>query len=163
PAIATAHGAPFQDAPLAAGRGFDLAALWALFVLTLRQHLRGRRLLVLSLLFLMPSVLALLFQLASHPPNAGDLELGLVFNLIPLAQVGYCAFFGTLSLLTRRSVLGGLAYILAVEGMLASFQSVLRLLTVIYYFRVLVVRWLAPAEARRAWSLDLETAPTASE
>ena len=27
------------------GRGFDPRALWALFVLTLRQHLRGRRLL----------------------------------------------------------------------------------------------------------------------
>ena len=65
--------------------GFDLTALTALFVLTLRQHLRGRRLLVLSLLFLLPSAMVCLFRLGHHPPNPGHLEFATVFNLIPHA------------------------------------------------------------------------------
>src|SRR5438094_10642099 len=63
--------------------GFDLAALGALFVFTLRQHLRGRRLLVLSLLFLLPSALAVLVGLARYPPPPEHLAFAFVFNLIP--------------------------------------------------------------------------------
>src|SRR5215472_13555682 len=67
-------------------RGFDLSALAALAVLTLRQNLRGRRLLVLSLLFLLPSVLAIVIQLANpHPPPPEILEFAFIFNLIPHA------------------------------------------------------------------------------
>src|SRR5205823_12306572 len=65
--------------------GFDLAALWALFVLTLRQHLRGRRLLVLSLLFLLPTALSALLYLMPHPPRPANLEGGFIFNIIPHA------------------------------------------------------------------------------
>src|SRR5205823_1678067 len=68
-----------------AGRGFDLSALAALFVLTLRQYARGRRLLVLGLLFLLPSALAVVARLGRHPPEADILEFALVFNLIPHA------------------------------------------------------------------------------
>src|SRR5438105_3695098 len=63
----------------------ELPALGALFVLTLRQHLRGRRLLVLSLLFLLPSVLAAVVRLAPYPPPPEQLEFAFVFNLIPHA------------------------------------------------------------------------------
>ena len=64
----------------------NLGALAALFVLTLRQHVRGRRLLVLSLLFALPSVLAAVVSLASRfPPTAEDLQFAFVFNLIPHA------------------------------------------------------------------------------
>jgi ABC-2 type transport system permease protein len=72
---------------LAMGRGFDPAALAALFVLTLRQHLRGRRLFVLSVLFLLPSVLAALLRLAPQPPRPGDVEFGLVFVFVPHALI----------------------------------------------------------------------------
>ena len=44
----------------------DLRALAALFVLTLRQHFRGRRLLVLSLLFALPGVLAAVVAVTSR-------------------------------------------------------------------------------------------------
>jgi ABC-2 type transport system permease protein len=71
----------------ALGRGFDPAALAALFGLTLRQDLRGRRLFVLSVLFLLPSVLAALLRLAPQPPKPGDVEFALVFVLIPHALV----------------------------------------------------------------------------
>jgi ABC-2 type transport system permease protein len=231
-------------------RGFDLTALAALAVLTLRQHLRGRRLLVLSLLFLLPSVLAAVVRIASHPPPA-MVEFVFVFNLIPhvlapltallyaagiiqdeveeqtltyllvrplprwalyvtrlvvtwlvtsaltaaftllafvviywdtaelwtevlparapqtvalmaLAQAGYCALFGAVGLLTRWSLLVGLGYIIIFEGMLASFEFVLRRLTVMYYFRVLSLRWMN-LEGSRKWSLDLATAPSAGD
>ena len=231
--------------------GFDWTALAALAVLTLRQHLRGRRLLVLSVLFLLPSVLAAILRLTAHPPDPADLEFAFVFNLIPsalapltalryaagiiqdeveeqtltylllrplprwalyltklavtvmvtaaltgvfttlayvviwwntpelwgdvlpgralktaallaLAQAGYCALFGALSLLTRRALLAGLAYVIVFEGLLANFESVARRLTVMYSFRVLSVRWLDPPNSKE-WSLDLATAPSASD
>jgi ABC-2 type transport system permease protein len=246
PATADAPG-PIAEVP--ARGGFDLTALTALFVLTLRQHLRGRRLLILSLLFLLPGGLAALVKLAPYPPAPGELEFAFVFNLIPhalvtltallyaagiiqdeveeqtltylllrplprwalyvtklgvawlvtsvltgvfttlalvviywntaelwgdvlpgralktagllaLAQVGYCSLFGLLGLLTRWSMLAGLAYIIAMEGLLASFDLVVRRLTVMYYFRVLSVRWLEPPGIK-VWSLDLATAPSA--
>ncbi|HYV39257.1 MAG TPA: ABC transporter permease subunit [Gemmataceae bacterium] len=230
-------------------RGFEITALAALFVLTLRQHLRGRRLWVLMLLFLLPSLLVVLVRLTNRPPPPEHLEFAFVFNLIPhvlatltallyaagiiqdeieeqtltyllirplprwalyltklavtivvtstitaaftalayiviywntdklwgevltervpkaaalfaLAQVGYCSLFGAVSMLTRRSLIAGLAYIVAFEGILANFASVVRQLTVMFYFRVLAVRWLNPADSK-GWSIDLDTAPSA--
>jgi ABC-2 type transport system permease protein len=233
----------------AAGRGFDIGALWALFVLTLRRAVHGRRIVVLSLLFLLPAVLALVFRLTLNA-TPQELEFGLVFLLIPnaiapltallyaggmvqdeveeqtltylllrplprwalyitkfaatwlvtsalasvftslaivvlwwstgdagvilervgktalllaLAQLAYCAFFSVLSLLTRRSLLAGLCYIVGIDGFLASFDWVVRQLTVVYYFRVLAARWLDLEEARRAWALQLDTAPSATK
>jgi ABC-2 type transport system permease protein len=64
----------------------SLGALASLFVLTLRQHARGRRLLVLSLLFALPAALAAVVNLASRfPPGAAHLQFAFVFNLIPHA------------------------------------------------------------------------------
>ena len=57
-----------------------------------------------------------------------------------------------------RAVVAGLIYIIVIEGVLNTFASVLQLLTVNYYFRVLVVRWLDPPDSR-AWALTLDTAP----
>src|SRR5262249_40135516 len=62
--------------------------------------------------------------------------------LLALAQVGYCAVFGLVGLLTRWALFAGLAYIVAFEGLLATFPSVLRQLTIMFYFRVLAARWL---------------------
>ena len=61
-------------------------ALATLFVLTLRQHLRGRRLLVLALLFALPSALAAVVNLLSHfPPPAAEVQFVFIFNFIPHA------------------------------------------------------------------------------
>jgi ABC-2 type transport system permease protein len=232
-------------------RGPDLTALGALAILTLRQNLHGRRLLVLSLLFLLPSVFALITRLANFPPPPGDLEFAFVFNLIPHALVtltallyaagciqdeveeqtltyllvrplprwllyltkllvtwlmtsvltgvfttlaylviywgtpelwgdvipvhagktaallalmlaGYCSGFGAISMYTRRALLAGLIYIVTFEGLLASVDFVGRKLTVMYYFRVLAMRWLEPSGAPQ-WSIDLDLAPTSGE
>jgi ABC-2 type transport system permease protein len=231
-------------------RAFNLGGLGALFVLTLRQHLRGRRLLVLSLLFLLPAVLVVVVRLTPKPPPAGELEFAFVFNLIPhalatltallyaagiiqdevaeqtltylllrplprwalyltkllatliitvlltavftmltlvviywgtpelldgglpgralkiaallaLAQAGYCALFGAISLWARRTLVAGVAYIIVFEGLLASFDTVARRLTVMHYFRVLALRWLDPANGRE-WSINTATAPSAA-
>ncbi len=250
---------PAPKADVLVRRGFDPVALEALFVLTLREHLRGRRLLILSLLFLLPSVLALLTRLSKFPPSPENLEFGLIFNFIPhalatltallyaagiiqdeveeqtltylllrplprwalyvtkllatlvvtvgltgvftllayvviywgtpqlwdevllervprmvallaLAQVGYCAIFGALGLVTRRALLAGLAYIIAFEGLLASLDIMARQMTVMYYFRVLVARWLplpqgqpGSIDVTKAWFLDLEKAPSSEK
>jgi ABC-2 type transport system permease protein len=228
-----------------------LCALGALLVLTVRQHLHGRRLLVLSLLFAMPGVLAAVVGLASsQTPPAESLQFALVLNLIPhalaplaalvyaagviqdeveeqtltylllrplprpalylvklagvlvvtalltavftmatvvvialtthepvtfdllgramttagllaLSQVGYCGLFGLMGLLVRRSLILGVAYIVFLEGVLASVDTVARRLTVMYYYRVLVLRWLDPLSGSD-WSIDLATAPEAS-
>jgi ABC-2 type transport system permease protein len=242
------------------------SALAALFILTLRQNLRGRRLLVMSLLFLLPAVLAGAVKFVSYPPPPETLEFAFVFNLIPhvlapltallyaagviqdeveeqtltylllrpmprwamygtrlaaawlttsvltglfttltlaviywntpelwgdvlprraavvagvmaLAQVGYCSLFGIFGLLTRWSLFVGLAYIIVFEGLLANFEAVIRRLTVVYWFRVLSLHWLAPPRSTEwstrervvtqmepwseLWSIDLTTAPSA--
>jgi ABC-2 type transport system permease protein len=82
--------------------------------------------------------------------------------LLALAQAGYCSLFGLFGLLTRRALAGGIAYIIAFEGMLANFDAVIRRLTVTYYFRVLSLRGLAPLRSEE-WSIDLTTAPSAEE
>jgi hypothetical protein len=46
--------------PSRAARGSRLGAYWTLYTLTLRQHLHGKRWLVMGLLFLLPASLALL-------------------------------------------------------------------------------------------------------
>ncbi len=232
-------------------RGFDFTALMALAVLTLRQNLRGRRLLILSLLFLLPSVLAVVIRLTPFPPSSEELEFALILNLIPLAlasltallyaagtiqdeveeqtltyllirplprwalyvvklgvtwlvtsgltalfttvayaviywgtpelwgnvlpvraaktaavlalaQVGYCSLFGVLGMTTRRALILGIGYIVAFEWLLPNFESVVRRLTVMYYFRVLTVRWLEP-QGSKEWMLDLTLAPSAGE
>jgi ABC-2 type transport system permease protein len=236
---------------VSARRGFDVTALAALFVLSLRQHLRGRRILVLMLLFLLPSVLAVVMQFSRHPPPPDHLEFAFVFNFIPhalatltallyaagmiqdeveeqtltyllmrplprwalyvtkyvatvvvtsvltcgftvlafaviwwntaelwepelwervwqtaallaLAQLAYCALFGFISLITRRSLIVGLAYIVAFEGLLVNSGTVARQLTVSFYFRVLAARWMNPPGSN-SWSLNLNEVPTATD
>src|SRR5437667_8372838 len=66
-------------------RGFDLSALAALFWLTLRQQARGRRLIVLSLLFVLPAALAVLIRSLSEGVSSDVMEGQLIFNLIPQA------------------------------------------------------------------------------
>jgi ABC-2 type transport system permease protein len=226
-------------------RRFDLSALAALFVLTLRQQTRGLRLIVLCLLFALPAGLAVLIRAVSSPSPV-TLELVLVFHMIPHALVpltallygagmiqdeieeqtltyllmrplprwalyvtkylatllwtsvltavcttvtyvavywgtddfwgrilpgrvleasallalslaSYVALFGCLSLFTRRSLIAGIAYVAVFEGLLANLDFVARRLTVMYYFRVLSLRWIGLNVAD--WKIDLDTAP----
>jgi ABC-2 type transport system permease protein len=231
----------------------EMSALGVLFWLTLRQQTRGRRLLVLVVLYALPCVLAIILRSLSNPAPPDILEFALIFTLVPhglapltallyaggmiqdeveeqtltyllirplprwalyvskllatlllttllvagattalylaiywntpelwdgtvpvrmlqtaalmaLGQVGYCALFGCLGILTRRTLVGGVAYIVAFEIVMANLDFVVRSLTVVYHVRVLALRWLdLPATLLRqwqeAWSVNLERAP----
>jgi ABC-2 type transport system permease protein len=92
---------------------------------------------------------------------------GLVIVVMTLAQIGYCALFGFLGLVTRRSLIAGIVYIAAIEGVLANLDFVGRALTVVYYVRTLMLRWLElPAEQLRrcqeTWGMtEMEKLPSA--
>jgi ABC-2 type transport system permease protein len=226
----------------------ELSSFGAFFWLTLRQHSRGRRLLVLAVLFTLPAVLAgvaryfnpslavkslefaialtvlphalvpltallyasgmiedeiedqtLTFLLVRPLPKwalyiarllatvlvvsilvmvftlltyaaiyAGDTSLwdsGILARasktaaLFALALCAYCAIFGWVSLLVRRSLIVGAAYIILFEGLLANIPFVARSLTIMYYFRVLTERWTGQTISQ--WKTDLATAPSA--
>lgn len=77
-----------------------------------------------------------------------------------LALVAYCSLFGFLSLFLKRSLAVGVAYIIILEGVFANIPFIIREATVMYYFRVLCSRWLDLRD--NDWSIDLETAPSAS-
>jgi ABC-type transport system involved in multi-copper enzyme maturation permease subunit len=65
--------------------GFGVTALGALYTLTLRQHLHGKRWLVLGALFLAPSLLAALVRATAPDVPSIGLEFMFVFMLIPQA------------------------------------------------------------------------------
>ena len=234
--------------PPAPGLGATLSALGALFVLALRQHARGRRVLVLAFLFLLPALLALLARYAApEPAPAGLLEFALVFTMLPHALIplaallyasgmiqdevedqtltyllvrplprralyltkllatwvltaaltavfaaatyaaifwgepdlgaalserlpravaifalglfAYCAIFGCISLFTGRALVVGIAYVILFEGLLANIPFVVREFTVMFYLRVLSLRWLGLDP--EPWAIDLAEAPGA--
>jgi ABC-2 type transport system permease protein len=233
----------------------SLRALAALLVLSLRQQIRGWRLVVVGLLFLLPSALAMLVYWTMPVPSDGTtpaevLEFNFIFKLIPLAlaplaallcaggiirddveeqtltyvllrplprtaiyavkllaaivttalltslfaaatlvlialmtgesadaalvrqaatmaaifsltQAAYCGLFALMSLLLRRALVMGVLYIFFFEGLLATFDTIARRMTVIYYFRVLVLRWLELFSGAE-WTIDLSSAPSAA-
>jgi ABC-2 type transport system permease protein len=57
-----------------------------------------------------------------------------------LAVTTYCSLFGLISLLTNRVLVVGILYTAVVEGLLASFPFSIRLVTVIYYARLIAYR-----------------------
>ncbi len=84
----------------------------------------------------------------------------IVVALLALSLSAYAAIFGGLSLWVRRSLVFGAIYIVVFEGVLGSIDFVIREATVIYYIRVLAVRWLDLSGAD--WSIDPSTAVSAS-
>jgi ABC-2 type transport system permease protein len=100
--------------------------------------------------------------LTAREPVAGGLVRPALTTAgaLALAQVGYCGLFGAVGLMTRRALLVGVGYIILFEGLLASLDTVARRLTVMYYFRVLTLRWLEPAHGEE-WKINLATAPEA--
>jgi ABC-2 type transport system permease protein len=237
--------------------GFSrVAALWALYVLTLRQHLHGKRWMVITLLFLLPAVLVLIVRRTAHDVPPVNFEFVFVFMFIPqallplvaliyasgmiqdeqeeqtityllvrpiakwaiylvkllatltttvcltaiftaityvviyagaepsaesiplrcakaisihaLAVIAYCCLFGLIGLLSKRSLVIGILYIAIFEGLFANLAFGIRLLTVIYYTRLIAYRTLSfvtfthgfPQNiAADAWQLDVINDP----
>ena len=57
-----------------------------------------------------------------------------------LAIIAYCSLFGLMSLLTKRTLVVGILYTAIVEGLLANLPFGIRLVTVIYYTRLIAYR-----------------------
>lgn len=234
------------SAALPLDRRIEPTALATLFAMTIQQLVRGRRLLVLALFFLLPAGIALLARRYNQDYDAAAVELGLVFYMIPqalvpltalvlssgliqdeveeqtwtyllirplprwsiyvvklaatlvvsmavtalftavalfcirwgqpeltrgellgraarvaglmgLASAAYGAIFGCLSLIVKRSLVIGVAYIILFEGVFANIDFVVRKATVMWYVRVLAERWLGLHVP--TWNIDLELAP----
>jgi ABC-2 type transport system permease protein len=118
------------------------------------------------------AVLALYVAIYAGKPEFWSEALpraGAVVAVMTLAQVGYCALFGFMGLVTRRSLIAGIAYIVAVEGVLANINFVGRALTVVYYVRTLMLRWLdLPAEQLRRfqdeWGMaEMDNLPSSAD
>jgi ABC-2 type transport system permease protein len=117
--------------------------------------------------FVVTATLAAFFTLVTYlaiygrlPPlslEAAVLErAALTVVIFTLALFTYCAGFGCLSLLVKRSLVIGVAYIVLFEGVLANIGFAVRKLTVMYYVRILSERWLELSYSD--WSLDLKEA-----
>lgn len=209
-------------------RASSLTALAALYLLTLRQHVHGKRWMVMGALFLLPAGLAVLIRTLAPRVPSDALEFLIVYILIPqallpllalvyssgiiqdeqeeqtityllirpiakwalyivkllgtltttvtltvfltvltyaaiylgavseepdvplrclksigiqsLAVVAYCSLFGLMSLVTKRTLMVGIVYIIAIEGVLANLPFGIRWGTVIYYVRIIAFR-----------------------
>lgn len=77
-----------------------------------------------------------------------------------LSLAAYVPIFGILSLLVRRSLIIGVVYTVVLEGVLANVDFVVRRGTVMYWVRVLWVRWLEVAGG--PWSIDPAAAPSSA-
>src|SRR5688572_490440 len=208
--------------------GSRVGACWTLFVLTLRQHLHGKRWFVMALLFLLPAGLAILLRATAPDVPRALLEFLLAMMFIPqallpltallyasgiiqdeqeeqtityllirpipkwllywikmaatwsttvlmvivlvvltfaaihlqsetdaatavlrcakaaatlsLAAITYCSVFGLMSLVTRRTLIVGILYVVIIEGLLAIFPLSLRWGTIIYHARMIAYR-----------------------
>jgi ABC-2 type transport system permease protein len=242
-------------------RGSLTASLRTLYALTLRQHLRGKRWMVVGGLLLLPVGLAILMRVVAPDVPPRGLEFVLAFMFMPqallplvalvyasgiirdeqeeqtityllvrpipkwaiyavkllatmttavvltavftaltfaaiylgagsqaesvtmrcatatsihsLAVITYCSLFGLVSLFTRRVLLVGVVYTAIVEGLLANLPFGIRLITVIYYARMIAYRSLSflvlspfgsiENFAAEAWQLNVQTDPTLLE
>src|SRR4051812_3585551 len=73
----------WDDRGARVGGGSVLTALWALYVLTLRQHLHGRRWIVTAVLFLLPAGLAVFVRATARDVPSVALEFVFAFMFIP--------------------------------------------------------------------------------
>jgi ABC-2 type transport system permease protein len=85
-----------------------------------------------------------------------------------LSVIAYCCLFGLISVFTKRTLLAGIVYAVIIEGVLANLPFGIRLITVIYYARLIAYHSLnfvveAPHGteniAADAWQLDLRRDP----
>jgi ABC-2 type transport system permease protein len=210
-------------------RFVSFASWWTLYLLTIRQHLHGKKWIVLAVLFLLPAALAVFVRVTGPNVPLILIEFSFAYMFIPqallplvgliyasgiiqdeqeeqtltyllirpipkwalyiiqllatlttavcltvlftgvtyvaiyagshtigvperflktaavhaLAVTAYCSLFGLMSLLTRRTLIVGILYAAIVEGLLANLPLSIRLITVIYYSRVIAYRSLS--------------------
>ena len=119
--------------------------------------------LVISLLnavFTTASLAAVYWGTGVLTPAALLQRAGILAAILSLSLFTYTALFGGLSLLTRRSLILGVAYIIVFEGVVANIDFMIRHVTVMYYVRSLCVRWLSLRVDD--WGMDLAKTPSAT-
>jgi ABC-2 type transport system permease protein len=77
-----------------------------------------------------------------------------------LSLAVYVPIFGVLGLVVRRSLIFGVVYTVVLEGLLANIDFVVRRATVMYWVRILWIRWLGVPG--KPWSIASDSMPTAS-
>src|SRR5208282_5178751 len=116
---------------------------------------------VLTSFFTVATLLFIAGMTGELPKGGLVLQGAKIAAIFSMAQVAYCGLFALISLFLRRALLIGVVYIIFFEGLLASFDTIARRMTVMYYFRVLVLRWLDPVSGA-VWSFNMKTAPGTS-
>jgi ABC-2 type transport system permease protein len=94
-------------------------------------------------------------------------------GILSLAAMTYCSIFGAISLITRRTLFVGIVYTALIEGLLANLPLSVRLVTVIYYMRIIAYRsvdflvaWPRGGQddvAATAWFLNIKDDPKLAE
>jgi ABC-2 type transport system permease protein len=107
----------------------------------------------------------------ADPEAAGLMKRCLVtIGVHALAVTTYCSLFGLLGLVLKRTLVVGIVYTVVVEGLLANMPFGIRLMTVIYYTRIIAYRTLsyelsvperniAEDLAGEAWQLGVRSDP----
>jgi len=113
---------------------------------------------LLNALFTAAALAAVYWGTAALTPVALWQRTGIVAAILSLSLFAYTALFGGLSLLTRRSLVLGVLYIIVFEGVAANIDFMIRHITVMYYVRTLCVRWLGLPVSD--WAIDPATAPS---
>ena len=115
---------------------------------------------LLNALFTAAALAAVYWGTGELAPEALFQRAGILAAILSLSLFAYTAFFGGLSLLTRRSLVLGVLYIIVFEGVVANIDFMIRHVTVMYYVRTLCVRWLGLRVGD--WAIDPATAPSAT-
>lgn len=118
---------------------------------------------VLAGVFTTATFLTIWWGQPEHPVSEIFERLGKFLTMYILILAAYCSVFGCLSLLVRRTLILGVAYIVLLEGVAANIPFVIHEWTIMYYFRMLALRWFNYDFLARDWQIDLTTAATASE
>jgi ABC-2 type transport system permease protein len=142
---------------------------WALYIVKMLATITTT--IVLTIIF---TVLTY-FAIFAHGPSQADIlhRCLLAAAIHSLAVIAYCCLFGLISIFTKRALVVGILYAAIVEGVLANLPLSVRLITVIYYTRVIAYRMLpfiAPAGgngpediANEAWQMRIDQDPNLLE
>jgi ABC-2 type transport system permease protein len=143
---------------------------WALYTVKLLATLTTA--IVFTFVFTVLTYAAI-FVGAGAPVDDIPLRCLKVAAIHSLAVVAYCSLFGLLSLLTKRILIIGVAYTVLIEGLLANLPFGIRLITVIYYTRLIAFRSMEflvqlpdgrmENVAAEAWQFDLRSDPNLLE
>jgi ABC-2 type transport system permease protein len=115
---------------------------------------------VLAALFTTATVAAIWWGVDDFGAEDMIRDAGLLTATSTLAMLAYISIFSLLSLMTKRVLVVGVGYVVLFEGIVSNIPFLFRYATVRFHVRVLEVRWLGLDG--QPWSIDLETAPTAS-